>query len=32
MQAYEKGQNQGLVNALQKNESGGHVEITGTLG
>ena len=32
MQAYEKGQNQGLVNALQKMKAVGHVEITGTLG
>jgi hypothetical protein len=32
IQAYEKGQNQGLVNALQKMKSVGHVEITGTLG
>jgi len=32
IQAYEKGQNQGLVNALQKMRSVGHVEITGTLG
>jgi len=31
-QAYEKGQNQGLVNALQKMRAVGHVEITGTLG
>ena len=32
MQAYEKGQNQGLVNALQRMKAVGHVEITGTLG
>jgi hypothetical protein len=32
IQAYEKGQNQGLVNALQKMKAVGHVEITGTLG
>jgi hypothetical protein len=32
LQAYEKGQNQGLVTALQKMRSVGHVEITGTLG
>jgi hypothetical protein len=31
-QAFEKGQNQGLVNALQKMRAVGHVEITGTLG
>jgi hypothetical protein len=31
-QAYQKGQNQGLVNALQKMRAVGHVEITGTLG
>jgi len=31
-QAYEKGQNQGLVNALTKMKAVGHVEITGTLG
>jgi len=31
-QAYDKGQNQGLVNALQKMRAVGHVEITGTLG
>jgi len=31
-QAYEKGQNQGLVNALGKMKAVGHVEITGTLG
>jgi hypothetical protein len=32
IQAFEKGQNQGLVNALQKMKAVGHVEITGTLG
>jgi hypothetical protein len=32
VQAYEKSQNQGLVNALQRMKSVGHVEITGTLG
>lgn len=32
MQAYEKGQSQGLYNALQKMRAVGHVEITGTLG
>ena len=32
VQAYQKGQNQGLVNALQKMRAVGHVEITGTLG
>src|ERR1700746_3823260 len=32
IQAYSKGQNQGLVNALQKMKAVGHVEITGTLG
>ena len=32
LQAYTKGQNQGLVNALQKMRAVGHVEITGTLG
>ncbi len=32
LQAYEKGQNQGLVNALTKMKAVGHVEITGTLG
>ena len=32
MQAYEKGQNQTLVNALQRMKAVGHVEITGTLG
>jgi len=32
VQAFEKGQNQGLVNALQKMKAVGHVEVTGTLG
>ena len=32
VQAFEKGQNNGLVNALQKMKAVGHVEITGTLG
>ena len=32
VQAFEKGQNQGLVNALQKMRAVGHVEITGTVG
>jgi len=32
VQAFEKGQNQGLVTALQKMKAVGHVEITGTLG
>jgi hypothetical protein len=31
-QAFEKGQNQGLVTALSKMKAVGHVEITGTLG
>ena len=31
-QAYTKGQNQGLYNALSKMKAVGHVEITGTLG
>lgn len=30
--AFEKGQNQGLANALQRMKAVGHVEITGTLG
>jgi len=30
--AYTKGQNQGLANALQKMKAVGHIEITGTLG
>jgi hypothetical protein len=32
VQAFEKAQNKGLVNALQKMKAVGHVEITGTLG
>jgi len=32
VQAFEKGQNQGLVNALSKMKSVGRVEVTGTLG
>jgi hypothetical protein len=32
IQAYEKGQSQGLANALQRMKAVGHVEITGTLG
>src|SRR5271170_4852774 len=32
VQAYDKGQNKGLVTALQKMRAVGHVEITGTLG
>ena len=32
VQAFEKGQNQGLVTALQKMRAVGHIEITGTLG
>jgi hypothetical protein len=32
VQAYEKGQNQGLANALARMKAVGHVEITGTLG
>jgi hypothetical protein len=32
VQAYEKGQSQGLANALSKMKAVGHVEITGTLG
>jgi hypothetical protein len=31
VEAYEKGQNQGLVDALQKMKAVGHVEITGTV-
>jgi hypothetical protein len=31
-QAFEKGKNQGLVNALGKMKAAGHVEVTGTLG
>ena len=32
VQAFDKGQNQGLVNALTKMRSVGHISITGTLG
>jgi len=32
VQAFEKGQNQGLVNALTRMRAVGHVEITGTIG
>ena len=32
VQAFQKGQNQGLVTALQRMRAVGHVEITGTLG
>lgn len=32
VQAFQKGQNQGLVNALTRMKAVGHVEITGTLG
>lgn len=32
LDAYDKGQNQGLSSALQKMKAVGHVEITGTLG
>ena len=32
VQAFQKGQNQGLVNALSRMKAVGHVEITGTLG
>jgi hypothetical protein len=32
VQAFEKGQNQGLTTALSKMRAVGHVEITGTLG
>jgi hypothetical protein len=32
VQAFGKGQNQGLVNALQKMRAVGHIEVTGTLG
>jgi hypothetical protein len=32
VEAYEKGQSNGLANALQKMKAVGHVEITGTLG
>jgi hypothetical protein len=31
-QAFQKGQNQGLVNALEKMKAVGHISITGTLG
>jgi len=32
VQAFEKGKNQGLVNALSKMKAAGHIEVTGTLG
>src|ERR1700688_759100 len=32
VQAFEKGKNQGLVDALSKMKAAGHIEITGTLG
>ncbi len=32
IQAFQKGQNQGLVNALEKMKAVGHISITGTLG
>jgi hypothetical protein len=32
VQAFEKGQNQGLVNALSKMKAAGHIEVTSTLG
>ena len=32
VQAFDKGQNQGLVNALSRMKAVGHIEITGTLG
>jgi hypothetical protein len=32
VEAYKKGQNQGLVNALTKMKADGHIAITGTLG
>jgi len=32
MQAFQKGQNQGLVDALSKMKAAGHIEVTGTLG
>ena len=32
VQPFEKGQNQGLVNALSKMKAAGHIEVTGTLG
>ena len=32
MQAFDKGKNQGLVDALSKMKAAGHIEVTGTLG
>jgi hypothetical protein len=32
MDAFQKGQNQGLVNALEKMKAVGHISVTGTLG
>ena len=32
VQAFEKGEDQGLVNALSKMKAAGHIEVTGTLG
>jgi hypothetical protein len=32
VQAFQKGQNQGLVNALEKMKAVGHISVTGTLG
>lgn len=32
LEAFQKGQNQGLVNALEKMKAVGHISITGTLG
>jgi hypothetical protein len=32
MEAFQKGQNQGLVNALEKMKAVGHISVTGTLG
>jgi hypothetical protein len=32
VQAFEKGKNQGLVDALSKMKAAGHIEVTGTLG
>jgi len=32
VQAFEKGKNEGLVNALGKMKAAGHIEVTGTLG
>jgi hypothetical protein len=32
VQAFQKGQNQGLVNALTKMRAVGHISLTGTLG